>query len=113
MVGKKPVSAVPTPRINSDHKASDCSRMNSKTSTTAKDRNPGTSRRLCNMPISAPVNAARSMAKLLIRLDQVAKLKGTAEAINSRRISGRRQLDGVQLDGVRVKCQSRDSGTLL
>jgi hypothetical protein len=43
------------------------------------------------MPISAPVNAARSMAKLLIRLFQVAKLNGTAEAISRSNTSGRRQ----------------------
>ena len=43
------------------------------------------------MPISAPVNAARSIAKLLIRLFQVAKLRGTADAIRISSTSGRRQ----------------------
>ena len=67
-----------------------CSRMTSNRNTTAKARNPGTSRRLCSMPISAPVNAARWMAKLSIRVCQVAKLRGTAQAIMSSSTSGRR-----------------------
>jgi len=43
------------------------------------------------MPISAPVKAARSMAKLFRSACQVAKLKGTAAAISSSSTSGRRQ----------------------
>ena len=51
---------------------------------------PGISRRLCRIPISRPVNAARSMAKLSSRVIQTEKLNGTAAAMSISRISGRR-----------------------
>ena len=57
---------------------------------TEKARKPGTSRRLCSTPISAPEKAARSMAKLLIKACQVAKLSGTEPAMRNSRVSGRR-----------------------
>jgi hypothetical protein len=56
-------------------------RIRSSRKTTAKARNPGISRRDCRMPISAPVKAACSIAKLLSNACQVAKLKGTAPAM--------------------------------
>ena len=73
-----PVIAVPMPSSSNATKATVCSRIHSNRKTTAKARKPGTSRRLCNMPISTPVKAARSIAKLLISADQEAKHSGTA-----------------------------------
>ena len=69
-------------------------RNRNKRNTTRNARNPGTSRRLCRIPISAPLKAARSIAKLLSSACHVAKLRGTAAAIIKRRYSGRsRNLD--------------------
>ena len=59
--------------------------------TAAKAIKPGTSRKLCRMPISAPVKPARSITKLFNSAFQVAKLKGTAPAITRINTSGRRQ----------------------
>ena len=59
--------------------------------TAAKAMKPGTSRKDCRMPISAPVKPALSMTKLFSSAFHVAKLKGTAPAITRIITSGRRQ----------------------
>ncbi len=75
-----PVTAVPMPSASSATKAMVCSRRTSSRNTTAKARKPGTSRRLCRMPISMPVKPACSIAKLLISACQLANDRGTAAA---------------------------------
>ena len=86
-LGNRPVSATPRPSTASETIAKVCSRSTNSTKTAVNARNPGTSRRLCRMPISRPVNAARSITKLLSSADQVAQAMGMAILMSmSRRI---------------------------
>jgi hypothetical protein len=94
---KYPVMAVPTPINNSDTIARVCSRIKTKTKTTANARKPGISRMLCRIPNSLPLNPATSMVKLLIIADQVANESGTADAISISNISGERKYSLVAL----------------
>jgi len=57
--------AVPIPKVTRESMAKRCWRTKTMTRMAVKARNPGTSRRLCNRPISSPVKAARSTTKLL------------------------------------------------
>ena len=91
-VGKNPVNATPKPSKAREITAKVCSLMTSSTKMTVKDKKPGTSRRLCRIPISTPVNAARSTAKLFNRADQVLNANGMAMDIKINRVMGVRQL---------------------
>ena len=66
--------------------------MISSTNTVVNAMKPGTSRKLCRMPISMPVKAARSTAKLLSSADQALKATGTAMLISTSSMMGVRQL---------------------
>ena len=79
------------PMSRSDTMARVCSRISRSTKITANAKNPGISRILCRMPISLPLNPAISTLRLLIIADQVAKDRGTAEAISISSISGERR----------------------
>ena len=59
-VGKNPVIATPSPNKASANTAKICSLITRRTKTMVKAKNPGTSLRLCRIPISIPVNAAFS-----------------------------------------------------
>ena len=60
---------------------------------TVKDKNPGTSRKLCKIPISTPVKAARSTTKLFSSADQALKAIGIATDIKISSMMGERQVD--------------------
>ena len=60
---------------HNDRRAKVCSFKTSNTKIAVKARNPGTSLRLCNMPISAPVKLAFSIAKLFNKAAQAEKVK--------------------------------------
>ena len=77
-VGKYPVMATPTPRVARATTAKVCSLIISNTNTVVKERNPGISLILCRMPISIPVKAALSTAKLLSSACQVLNAIGMA-----------------------------------
>ena len=76
------------PSMTRDSNAKVCSFTTSSTNTVVKARKPGTSRKLCKMPISTPVNAARSTTKLLSKADQVLKPIGIAIDININNVTG-------------------------
>ncbi len=75
----------------SDNTAKVCSRTMSSTKMVVNARKPGTSRRLCRMPISTPVKAARSTTKLLSSADQALKATGMATDMRMSSMSGLRQ----------------------
>jgi hypothetical protein len=64
--------------------------MTNKTKITVKERKPGTSRKLCKMPISTPEKAARSTAKLFSNADHVLNAKGIAMDISTNSVVGRK-----------------------
>ena len=64
--------ATPTPRVSSESIAKLCCLIKSITSIAVKARKPGTSLKLCNMPISSPVKLAFSTVKLLSNTCHVA-----------------------------------------
>jgi hypothetical protein len=66
--------------------------MTNKTKITVKERKPGTSRKLCKMPISTPEKAARSTAKLFSNADHVLNAKGIAMDISTNSVVGVSQL---------------------
>ena len=59
----------------------DCSLIISKTKTIVNAKKPGISLILCSMPISTPVNFARSTTKLFNKADQPLKATGVATDI--------------------------------
>jgi len=59
---------------------------------TVKARKPGTSLKLCNIPISTPVKLAFSTIKLLSKAIQTENTKGMINAIASSKFSGERNL---------------------
>ena len=62
--------------------------MNTSKNTAVKAKKPGTSRKLCNIPISFPVKLAASLLKLLIKAAQVEKANGMMKAIINKRVAG-------------------------
>jgi hypothetical protein len=58
------------------------------TKTAVKDKNPGTSLRLCRIPISTPVKAAFSTTKLFNIADQTLKATGIAIDIRISNVIG-------------------------
>ena len=58
------------------------------TKTAVKDKNPGTSLRLCRIPISTPVKAAFSTTKLFNIADQTLKAIGIAIDIRISNVIG-------------------------
>ena len=67
--------------MSNETTASVCSRKINNRNMTVNDKKPGTSLKLCSAPISAPSNAAYSIAKLLMRADQTPNENGIAAAI--------------------------------
>ncbi len=90
--GKNPVIATPRPRSASANTANVCSLRINSTNTVVKARKPGTSRKLCKMPISTPVKAARSTTKLFNSADQALNATGIATDIKTNNITGRCQV---------------------
>jgi len=66
------VMATPIPRVSKDSTAKLCCLTKIITNIAVKARNPGTSLKLCSMPISSPVKFAFSTTKLLSNTCHVA-----------------------------------------
>ena len=66
--------------------------------TSVKAKKPGTSRKLCKIPISFPVNSAASLLKLLISAIHVENTSGITKAINNRKTNGVRHCVGNFID---------------
>jgi|TARA_B100002019_G_C20891324_1_gene413577 hypothetical protein len=81
-VGKKPVKQTPNPNKANEKTAKVCSLITNKTNIRVKDRKPGTSLRLCKIPISTPVKAAFSTTKLFNIADHALNAIGIAMDIN-------------------------------
>ncbi len=83
--------ATPMPSTASDSTANVCSFSTSNTNTVVNAMKPGISLRLCRMPISTPVKAARSTAKLFSNAFHALKAIGIAILISISRKIGLRQ----------------------
>ena len=68
----------PKPSKAKEKTAKVCSFITNKTKISVKERNPGTSLRLCKIPISTPVKAAFSTTKLFNIADQALNATGIA-----------------------------------
>tara|TARA_B100000475_G_scaffold62237_1_gene43956 strand:+ start:185 stop:499 length:315 start_codon:yes stop_codon:yes gene_type:complete len=75
---RNPVIHTPNPNRAKAKTAKVCSFMIRRTNIKVNDRNPGTSLRLCKIPISTPVKAAFSTTKLFNIADQALKATGIA-----------------------------------
>ena len=91
-MGKKPVKQTPNPNKANEKTAKVCSFITNKTKISVKDRKPGTSLRLCKMPISTPVKAAFSTTKLFNIADHALKAIGIAMDININKEMGLNRL---------------------
>ena len=81
-MGKKPVKQTPNPNKANEKTAKVCYLITNKTNIRVKDRKPGTSLRLCKIPISTPVKAAFSTTKLFNIADHALNAIGIAMDIN-------------------------------
>src|SRR5690606_11939296 len=70
-----------------------CSRTKTRIKTAVNARKPGISRKLCSMPISAPLNCARSITKLLSNTCQVEKQKAITKVMVNNNNWGLRTTD--------------------
>jgi hypothetical protein len=80
--------AVPSPHKASDRTANVCSRQTKYMNTAVNAKKPGISRIDWRMPISLPVKAAPSMAKLFNSADQVENAMAFAATIRMSRLTG-------------------------
>ena len=87
-LGRNPVMATPAPSSATDSRAKVCSFSTNRTNTAVNARKPGNSRKLCRMPISRPVKAACSMAKLFSKACHTEKASDAATPIRISKYSG-------------------------